>query len=164
MNRFGLGGRFDYVCTAGGAMVQFLSGKPMPVIEALKASADALPWTRRAARAGAVASGDGAASAAGGLHARVRPRAARAARARRGTSWTSSVRAATRRRRPRLEDELAFVRAALAAPIGAPRSRELAAAAGSAADRRQRRHAAVPDVPLPAARARRARGRSRPSA
>ncbi len=39
MNRFGLAGRFDYVCTAGGAMVQFLSGKPMPVIEALKASA-----------------------------------------------------------------------------------------------------------------------------
>jgi phosphoglycerate kinase len=40
MNRFGLGDRFDYVCTAGGAMVQFLSGKPMPVIEALKASAE----------------------------------------------------------------------------------------------------------------------------
>jgi len=39
MNRFGLGGRFDYVCTAGGAMVQFLSGRPMPVIEALKDSA-----------------------------------------------------------------------------------------------------------------------------
>ena len=39
MNRFGLGGRFDYVCTAGGAMVQFLSGKPMPVIEALRGSA-----------------------------------------------------------------------------------------------------------------------------
>ena len=39
MNRFGLAGRFDYVCTAGGAMVQFLSGRPMPVIEALKASA-----------------------------------------------------------------------------------------------------------------------------
>ncbi len=39
MNRFGLAGRFDYVCTAGGAMVQFLSGKPMPVIEALKDSA-----------------------------------------------------------------------------------------------------------------------------
>lgn len=38
MNRFGLGGRFDYVCTAGGAMVQFLSGRPMPVIEALKES------------------------------------------------------------------------------------------------------------------------------
>ena len=43
MNRFGLGGRFDYVCTAGGAMVQFLSGKPMPVIEALKASAERFP-------------------------------------------------------------------------------------------------------------------------
>ena len=39
MNRFGLAGRFDYVCTAGGAMVQFLSGKPMPVIEALKGAA-----------------------------------------------------------------------------------------------------------------------------
>ena len=39
MNRFGLAGRFDYVCTAGGAMVQFLSGKPLPVIEALKDSA-----------------------------------------------------------------------------------------------------------------------------
>ena len=39
MNRFGLTDRFDYVCTAGGAMVQFLSGKPMPVIEALKESA-----------------------------------------------------------------------------------------------------------------------------
>ena len=51
MNRFGLAGRFDYVCTAGGAMVQFLSGKPMPVIEALKdvgrrASADG-PCGRR---------------------------------------------------------------------------------------------------------------------
>ncbi|MGE5229352.1 MAG: phosphoglycerate kinase [Deltaproteobacteria bacterium] len=39
MNRFGLADRFDYVCTAGGAMVQFLSGEPMPVVEALKASA-----------------------------------------------------------------------------------------------------------------------------
>jgi len=38
MNRFGLADQFNYVCTAGGAMVQFLSGKPMPVIEALKAS------------------------------------------------------------------------------------------------------------------------------
>jgi phosphoglycerate kinase len=47
MNRFGLGERFDYVCTAGGAMVQFLSGKPMPVIEALKDAA------RRFAVAGA---------------------------------------------------------------------------------------------------------------
>jgi phosphoglycerate kinase len=39
MNRFGLAGRSDYVCTAGGAMVQFLSGQPMPVIEALKGAA-----------------------------------------------------------------------------------------------------------------------------
>jgi phosphoglycerate kinase len=39
MNRYGLQEQFDYVCTAGGAMVQFLSGKPMPVIEALKDSA-----------------------------------------------------------------------------------------------------------------------------
>jgi phosphoglycerate kinase len=39
MNRFGLADQFDYVCTAGGAMVQFLSGTPLPVIEALKASA-----------------------------------------------------------------------------------------------------------------------------
>ncbi len=39
MNRFGLTDDFDYVCTAGGAMVQFLSGKPMPVVEALKESA-----------------------------------------------------------------------------------------------------------------------------
>jgi phosphoglycerate kinase len=50
MNRFGLAERFDYVCTAGGAMVQFLSGKPMPVIEALKAAAT------RAAAADAVSS------------------------------------------------------------------------------------------------------------
>jgi len=39
MNRFGLAEQFDYACTAGGAMVQFLSGKPMPVIEALKGAA-----------------------------------------------------------------------------------------------------------------------------
>ena len=39
MNRFGLAEQFDYVCTAGGAMVQFLSGKPMPVVEALKTAA-----------------------------------------------------------------------------------------------------------------------------
>jgi len=43
MNRFGLADRFDYVCTAGGAMVQFLSGKPMPVVEALKESAARYP-------------------------------------------------------------------------------------------------------------------------
>jgi phosphoglycerate kinase len=39
MNRYDLAGQFDYVCTAGGAMVQFLSGRPMPVIEALKGAA-----------------------------------------------------------------------------------------------------------------------------
>jgi phosphoglycerate kinase len=39
MNALGLAGRFDYVCTAGGAMVQFLSGAPMPVVEALKVAA-----------------------------------------------------------------------------------------------------------------------------
>ncbi len=55
MNRFGLAGRFDYVCTAGGAMVQFLSGRPMPVVEALKASA---------ARFGTGAAGGGGAQAA----------------------------------------------------------------------------------------------------
>lgn len=39
MNRYGLADRFSYVCTAGGAMVQFLSGKPMPVIDALRSAA-----------------------------------------------------------------------------------------------------------------------------
>ncbi len=39
MNRYGLAGSFSYVCTAGGAMVQFLSGKPMPVVEALRSAA-----------------------------------------------------------------------------------------------------------------------------
>jgi phosphoglycerate kinase len=39
VNRFGLAERFDYICTAGGAMVQFLSGKPLAAIEALKESA-----------------------------------------------------------------------------------------------------------------------------
>jgi len=39
MNTYGLADRFDYVSTAGGAMVQLMSGKPMPVIEALKGAA-----------------------------------------------------------------------------------------------------------------------------
>jgi phosphoglycerate kinase len=39
MNKYGLADRFGYICTAGGAMVQFMSGKPMPVIEALKGAA-----------------------------------------------------------------------------------------------------------------------------
>jgi phosphoglycerate kinase len=40
MNRFQLGGRFDYVCTAGGGMVRFLSGEELPVVTALRASAE----------------------------------------------------------------------------------------------------------------------------
>jgi phosphoglycerate kinase len=39
MNRFGLSGRFDYVSTAGGGMVRFLSGEELPVVTALKAAA-----------------------------------------------------------------------------------------------------------------------------
>jgi phosphoglycerate kinase len=36
MNAFGLAERFDYVCTAGGGMVRFLSGEELPVVTALK--------------------------------------------------------------------------------------------------------------------------------
>lgn len=36
MNKFGLSDRFDYVCTAGGGMVRFLSGEELPVVTALK--------------------------------------------------------------------------------------------------------------------------------
>ena len=36
MNRFGLAERLDYVCTAGGGMVRFLSGEELPVVTALK--------------------------------------------------------------------------------------------------------------------------------
>ena len=39
MNRYELADRFDYVCTAGGGMVKFLSGERLPVVEALKESA-----------------------------------------------------------------------------------------------------------------------------
>lgn len=39
MNKYGLAERFDYVCTAGGAMVQFMSGKELPVIRALQDAA-----------------------------------------------------------------------------------------------------------------------------
>jgi phosphoglycerate kinase len=39
MNTFGLAEKFDYVCTAGGGMVRFLSGEQLPVVTALKASA-----------------------------------------------------------------------------------------------------------------------------
>jgi phosphoglycerate kinase len=39
MNAFGLGERFDYVCTAGGGMVRFLSGEELPVVVALRKAA-----------------------------------------------------------------------------------------------------------------------------
>jgi phosphoglycerate kinase len=39
MNKYALGDRFDYVCTAGGGMVRFLSGEKLPVVTALKAAA-----------------------------------------------------------------------------------------------------------------------------
>jgi len=38
-NKYGLCDRFDYVCTAGGGMVRFLSGEELPVVTALKAAA-----------------------------------------------------------------------------------------------------------------------------
>ncbi len=39
MNKYALGDQFDYVCTAGGGMVRFLSGEELPVVTALKAAA-----------------------------------------------------------------------------------------------------------------------------
>jgi phosphoglycerate kinase len=39
MNAFGLGEKFDYVCTAGGGMVRFLSGEELPVVAALRKAA-----------------------------------------------------------------------------------------------------------------------------
>jgi phosphoglycerate kinase len=39
MNAFGLAGKFDYVCTAGGGMVRFLSGEELPVVTALRKAA-----------------------------------------------------------------------------------------------------------------------------
>ena len=38
-NTFGLIDRVDYVSTGGGAMIAFLTGEPLPAIEALKAAA-----------------------------------------------------------------------------------------------------------------------------
>ena len=37
-NKYSLRDRFDYVCTAGGGMVRFLSGEELPVVTALKAA------------------------------------------------------------------------------------------------------------------------------
>jgi phosphoglycerate kinase len=39
MNAFGLAERFDYVSTAGGGMVRFLSGEELPVVTALRGAA-----------------------------------------------------------------------------------------------------------------------------
>jgi len=39
MNKYALRERFDYVCTAGGGMVRFLSGEELPVVTALRMSA-----------------------------------------------------------------------------------------------------------------------------
>ena len=38
--RFGVQERLSYVCTSGGAMVRFMSGQTLPVIEALRRAAD----------------------------------------------------------------------------------------------------------------------------
>jgi phosphoglycerate kinase len=43
MNKYGLSDRFDYVCTAGGGMVRFLSGEVLPVVAALKEAAARTP-------------------------------------------------------------------------------------------------------------------------
>ncbi len=55
MNSFGLGDRFDYVCTAGGGMVRFLAGEELPAVTALKAAARRLPPGAAPAAAGLVA-------------------------------------------------------------------------------------------------------------
>ena len=36
LNKYGLAKKIDYVCTGGGAMVRFLTGDDLPVVEALK--------------------------------------------------------------------------------------------------------------------------------
>ncbi|MFN2292561.1 MAG: phosphoglycerate kinase [Anaerolineae bacterium] len=37
--RFGIREGFDYICTSGGGMVRYLSGQPLPVVEALRRAA-----------------------------------------------------------------------------------------------------------------------------
>lgn len=39
-NKYGLEKKFSYICTAGGALVRFLSGEELPVIKALREAAD----------------------------------------------------------------------------------------------------------------------------
>ena len=40
VSKYGLGHDFSYICTGGGAMVRFLSGEELPVVKALKYSAE----------------------------------------------------------------------------------------------------------------------------
>ncbi len=40
INRFGVGGKIDYISTAGGAFLEFLEGKSLPAVAALEARAD----------------------------------------------------------------------------------------------------------------------------
>jgi phosphoglycerate kinase len=40
INQFGVGGRIDYISTAGGAFLEFLEGKTLPAVAALEARAD----------------------------------------------------------------------------------------------------------------------------
>jgi len=40
INRFGIGGKIDYISTAGGAFLEFLEGKTLPAVAALEARAD----------------------------------------------------------------------------------------------------------------------------
>ena len=39
INKYGISGKYSYVCTGGGAMVRFLSGEELPVVAALKSAA-----------------------------------------------------------------------------------------------------------------------------
>ncbi len=47
VNKFGLNERISYICTGGGAMVRFLSGEELPVVQALRESAQLYPVGRR---------------------------------------------------------------------------------------------------------------------
>jgi len=38
-NKYGLEKKFSYICTAGGALVRFLSGEELPVVKALRQAA-----------------------------------------------------------------------------------------------------------------------------
>jgi phosphoglycerate kinase len=40
INKYNIAGKFSYVCTGGGAMVRFLTGEELPVVKALKFSAN----------------------------------------------------------------------------------------------------------------------------